>query len=133
MTGNTLKANRNKSGLKLWVKIEMQDLSVEAFKHFQHRFWWITTFCLLYSPSPQIASKFNEKKMCGKGKIIMDTVRQQIFSGHKKSWRCHYYYLYYISTHKIMHTLQTQRYNLVLKKSLHSKTISMRLLVGLGF
>lgn len=38
MTGNTLKANRNKSGLKLWVKIDMQDLSVEAFKHFQHRF-----------------------------------------------------------------------------------------------
>lgn len=85
MTGNTLKTSRNKSGLKLWVKIEMQDLSVEACKHFQDRIWWFTTFCFTYSPAPQIASKFNEKKMDGKGKTIMDAVRQKTFSGHKKS------------------------------------------------
>lgn len=38
MTENTLKVNRNKSGLRLWFKIEVGDLSVEAHKRFQRSF-----------------------------------------------------------------------------------------------
>lgn len=38
MAENTLKVNRNKSGLRLWLKIEVRDLLVDACKHFQHRF-----------------------------------------------------------------------------------------------
>lgn len=46
----------------------------------------------------------------------MDAVRQKKISGHKKIQICYYYCLYYISDQKIMKTLETQRYNLVLKK-----------------
>lgn len=38
MTENTLKVNRNRSGLRLWLRIEVGDLLVEARKHFQHCF-----------------------------------------------------------------------------------------------